>query len=367
MTASEALQSKTIAFLRFPLIVGVVLIHSTLGDVVINGVRMADAADFPLYDNFSYLFSQIFARIAVPLFFFISGYLFFFKTDGFSGQTYVAKMKKRARSILVPYLCWNLLIIVFRLVCEQLAPGLFSGRNKPVADYGWSDWLWAFWDTGHINPDAEGCMPINYPFWFIRDLMVVMVLSPLVYWVVRSLRHYSVLVLGVLWLAGWWFSVIGFSLDAFFFFSAGAYFGIFKKSFVDAVRGRAILLGIVYAVLAVAELCFREAEWIGYVHKLGILVGMAFAVALCAHFLAQGRWQASRFLSDGSFFVYAYHAMPLAFVIKLCFKLIHPQTDGALLFLYLFCPAVIILVGLGLYYGSKKYLPRFTAVITGGR
>lgn len=367
MTNSEVLQSKTIAFLRFPLIVGVVLIHSTLDDIVINGVRMADTADFPLYGNFSYLFSQVFARIAVPLFFFISGYLFFFKTDGFSGQTYVVKLKKRARTILVPYLCWNLLIIFFRLACEQLAPGLFSGRNKPMADYSWSDWLWAFWDTSHTNPALEEQMPINYPFWFIRDLMVVMIFSPLVYLLVRRFRQYAVGALGVLWLTGWWFDVAGFSITAFFFFAAGAYFGIFKKSFVNAVRKRVLLLGAIYAVFVICELVFRQADWMDYWHNLGILAGMAFAFGLCAKFLSDGRWKASRFLADSSFFVYAYHAMPLAFIVKVCFKLLHPQTDGALLFLYLFCPAVTVIVGLGIYYGLKKYLPRFTAVITGGR
>lgn len=55
MEKTKALQSKTIAFLRFPLIVGVVLIHSTLTDVVIGDVKMTDVADYPFFSSFSYL------------------------------------------------------------------------------------------------------------------------------------------------------------------------------------------------------------------------------------------------------------------------------------------------------------------------
>lgn len=252
MQTNEMLQSKTIAFLRFPLIVGVVLLHSTMTDVVINGTLMVDVAAYPFFRSFSYLFSEVFSCIAVPLFFFISGFLFFYRSDGFDGRTYAGKLKKRARTILVPYVIWNLLIIVFYLFAELLFSGLTSGRNKPVADYSVADWFWAFWNTQHINPEVRGAYPINYPFWFIRDLMVVMLFSPLVYFLVKRMKHYAVIVLGALWMTGCWFGVSGFSLDAFFFFSAGAYFGIHKKSFL--MQNAVLPLAVVYALFAIVQL-----------------------------------------------------------------------------------------------------------------
>lgn len=313
-----------------------------------------------------FLISKIFASIAVPLFFFISGYLFFGKTNGFGQQDYINKMKKRARSILIPYLFWNLLIILLYLFIEQLTPGLFSGRNKPVSDYTWSDWLWAFWDMKHINSGGDS-MPINYPFWFIRDLMVVMFFSPLVYFLLKRLKQYAVLSLGVLWFTGCWFPVVGFSIIALFFFSAGAYLGIFKKDFTETAKAHADILAIAYTLFAIVILTFRETGWVIYIHNLSILIGMVVAIGGCARFLEQGCWRVNRFLSEGSFFIYAAHAMPLAFVIKACFKLIQPQSEGSLLFLYLFCPAITISVCLAAYYLLNRYLPRFTAIITGGR
>lgn len=84
MMNNEMLQSRTIAFLRFPLIVGVVLIHSKMSDVVIGGVKMANVTDYPVFEKFMHLFSEIFPAIAVPLFFFISGFLFFYKVETLS-------------------------------------------------------------------------------------------------------------------------------------------------------------------------------------------------------------------------------------------------------------------------------------------
>ena len=109
----EELQSKSIDFLRFPLIVGVVLIHAHFSNVIMNGVNVNILHEYscPIYDTTSYFFSELIGRIAVPLFFFISGFLFFYRSKEFSLSVYRHKLKNRGRSILLPYLFWNLMII----------------------------------------------------------------------------------------------------------------------------------------------------------------------------------------------------------------------------------------------------------------
>lgn len=89
---NEQLQSKVIKFLRFPLIVGVVLIHTQL--TTINGVEgdtqlpQSFHGVFPIYETVSYLVAHLLARIAVPLFFVFSGFLFFYKTQEFTAKIY---------------------------------------------------------------------------------------------------------------------------------------------------------------------------------------------------------------------------------------------------------------------------------------
>lgn len=153
-------ESETISYLRFPLIVLVVMIHSKFDGVVVNGVGLMHDGGFPCYSTISTLVSNIIASIAVPLFYFISGFLFFFKTAFFSFDVYCSKIKKRAKTILIPYLCWNLFVILLLLAAESVFPGLLSGKNKLVVDYTFTDWLWSFYDTSHINPTVEGAFPI---------------------------------------------------------------------------------------------------------------------------------------------------------------------------------------------------------------
>ena len=156
----EELQSKSIDFLRFPLIVGVVLIHAHFSNVIMNGVNVNILHEYscPIYDTTSYFFSELIGRIAVPLFFFISGFLFFYRSKEFSLSVYRHKLKNRGRSILLPYLFWNLMIISYSILIQTI-PGLSSSTNQLMDMYSLTDWLDAFWS---IN---GGC-PICYQFWF---------------------------------------------------------------------------------------------------------------------------------------------------------------------------------------------------------
>ena len=48
MIENEELQSKTIKFLRFPLIIGIVFIHTNLAEVNIGGQLWAAKGQFPI-------------------------------------------------------------------------------------------------------------------------------------------------------------------------------------------------------------------------------------------------------------------------------------------------------------------------------
>lgn len=367
---NEELQSKTISFLRFPLIVGVVFIHARYNELVFNNVNLVKDGYFPVYTFISYLFSTILPRVAVPLFYFISGFLFFYKVASFTGHIYWNKLKKRAKTIFIPYLFWNLLVMAFFFLAQTFLTELVSGKNKLISDYTLSDWLWAFWNTNKINPSvnaAAGAYPICFQFWFIRDLMIVMLFSPLVYFCLKKLRLYAVTGLGILWFFNCWFNVVGFSITAFFFFSSGAYFSIYGKNVVEVMKPFLPVSALLFVTSIVVELCFGGQSWCDYVRGMNILFGIVFAITLSAHFIKRGKWKVNYFLSDSSFFVYAYHGMVLTVVVKLLFKVIQPHSDGMWLLFYLICPTLVIFAGLFIYYLLRKFFPKPTAWITGGR
>ena len=50
--------------------------------------------------------------VAVPVFFIISGYFFFYQTKAFGKEAYSKKLRKRIKTLLIPYLLWNLLPVL---------------------------------------------------------------------------------------------------------------------------------------------------------------------------------------------------------------------------------------------------------------
>ena len=69
MSSNNDRLSKTIMFLRFPLIVAVVFIHTNLADVMINGRLLVNEGQFPIHDLFRHIITNELARIACSSFF----------------------------------------------------------------------------------------------------------------------------------------------------------------------------------------------------------------------------------------------------------------------------------------------------------
>lgn len=361
MTYDE-LQSKSIDFLRFPLIVGVVFIHAYSATVKLQGVDLGTEAYLPVYNTVSEFCSQVVARIAVPLFFFISGFLFFYHTEWTVGS-YKYKLNRRVKTLLIPYLFWNFSVLILFFIAQSLPgiSGLFSGMNKLIGDYDFMDFLGAFWGMG-----KDG-MPIVYPFWFIRDLMVVVLFSPAVYTFVQYGKKYGVMLLGIMWYFGWWSDIAGFGAVSFFFFTAGAYFSINKLNIILIFRKLFVLSLVIYPLLALADLLTKTYEFNHYIHDLGIVVGIVFLFNLVSHYLEKGKIAAISFLTSATFFVFACHEPWLTLIRKTLFKILKPETDALMTVLYFLAPALIIAVTLSVYALLKRYFPRFTQIITGGR
>jgi peptidoglycan/LPS O-acetylase OafA/YrhL len=136
-------------------------------------------------------------RWALPFLGLISGYLFF-RTFTPTTAGYLAKLRTRARTILLPFLVWSAVAL---LVAWGTGMPEFHGPITSPADALYH-WL--------VRPCAA-------LLWFLQALMACIVLSPLVYLAVRALRYW-VLVLALVWwvtglrpeVLGAWISPIAF-------------------------------------------------------------------------------------------------------------------------------------------------------------
>lgn len=339
---------STISALRFPLIVCVVLIHTPL------------AADNLSYQFFCRLVSFV-TRAAVPAFFLFSGFLFFHEGAVFSWDLYIRKLQRRLTTLLIPYLFWNGLVL-FRFYFTQHILGITDGNVLVVSEFTVSDWFRAFWDL-------YGGNPICFQFWFIRDLMVMALLSPLIFLLIRY-NYVRWIFLSTVFLL-WVLNVpcpTGLSAGSVFFFSLGALFSINGYDLIALVRR---LLKPVLMILPVI-LLLDVFSWNGIfselpLDKIGILLVIIAVVGVTSHMLEEGKMQINKELMDSTFFIYAAHPLLVAPLHFLIMKTLHPTLGIILISLYVGITALIIVVLFYVYRILKRWFPTLTAVITGGR
>lgn len=347
----EDLLSKVITFLRFPLIIGVVMIHTQiLFDI--NGIEATNSIThpynnvFPIYERVIYLFAHIITRISVPMFYMFSGFLFFYKKDTFTNDIYIDKVKKRLLTLFVPYLIWNILYIF----CSNLSC-LIGVNNEELIGSGYTivDWLKLLY------------FPPSVQFGFIRDLLIMVICSPIIYWLIKKIKLLFIILAGLFWYND------GYSADAIFFFSLGAYLSIQKINFAVILKPHTTLLGIIYVILISLALIFMDYEWSINAKKISIIIGLAFFISLSASLIAKGTWKINKFLADSNFFIYAYHTIAIPVILLLLKRIYTFDTDIELIILYFLWNSIVIALGLFIYYIMKKYLPKITNFITGGR
>lgn len=358
------LQSKVIAFMRFPLIVLVLFSHCNF--TTLSG----EWASLPFTSSFIDIFSQRIAPIANALFFFISGFLFF-KTGQFSADIYLKKLARRVFSLLVPYLLWNLLYLLLAIII-----GLFAGKvpilGIPMDQMTFGTALKAFWNIALIRGDSSITSPIAVQFWFVRDLMVAMVFSPVIFAVIRLFILVSgrrplvryLLFMAIIFAFGYWPDIVGFNPDCWLFFAYGAYFGIRKREFIVAMLPYALPAALLLAVLIGIE------QWVpcAFVYRLEYVVGLVFTFSFTTNMVRAGLWYVNMTLANGSFFIYAYHYMVLGFVVMLLGNgLITPHNWWLGLIIYLLSVTLVVALGLLLYWLMRTRLPFTTFILMGGR
>ncbi len=119
--------------------------------------------------------SQGLARAAVPLFFLISGYLFFRKMGKGGRAVFAAKIGKRTRTLLLPYVVWAVYGIALYAALQMLPPLRSSFSNWMISDYSLPKLV-----------KTIAITPIPGQLWFLRDLYVMTLMSPAVYLLIRG-------------------------------------------------------------------------------------------------------------------------------------------------------------------------------------
>lgn len=332
-------QYEVIRQLRFPMIVLVTFAHS-YGKVE-EGFSLL-ASEWNTYEFLKLLVSQTLVKVAVPVFFIMSGYLFFANVDKWDVVTYKKKILRRIKTLLLPYLIWNLLMAV---KLKTFSMNMF----------------WAFWNPAGKQIDWFGneqlmTAPANMPLWFLRDLMVVSLLTPIIYILVRRLGYWLMAVLTVLYLSGVCAFIPGISAYAVFFFTLGAILSIRKMDLVEIFNrfewpayGLSIILGVAMMItystpiFSSLMLCFR-------------LIGAIAVFCLASRILSATNKRLPLVVCKSAYFIYLAHYVFFFSFIDTAFFSLFGTSIPALSLHYLLAPLikVTILTTIYIFYNRLK-------------
>lgn len=364
--------SQTINFLRFPLIIGIVFLHNNpvaaFGDKTIG-------VDNSLICFYTQMIIKALSETAVPLFFIISGILFFYNFE-MSFQCYKRKLASRTKTLIIPYLFWNAFYFIFVLSLQSI-PALshfFNPNNKPLIQYNFLDYFDAF--TGTISSN-----PVAYQFWFIRDLIIMSFLSPLFYFCLKRFKLQTLLALFCLW----YFNLFDFHFirnNSLFFFFCGCIISTtdfqitilnkFGNYIVVAfiVLFTLFILGNYYNCMPLHAFCLSN-NCINLIFKIVLLVQLTSFWIIASNLKTTTFYSMFLRLSPYSFFVFAAHEPTLSVIRKVCYRFI-PQYEGIIGLIqciaYIFLiPGITIITVLLIGYTIKMVAPKPYAFVTGGR
>lgn len=347
---------KAISFL---LMVMVVFLHSyNLKIKFTTGTELIEKG----YNSFIQdLISQGITRIAVPLFFIISGYLFFLSFKRGSLPEFFSKYKKRSKTLVLPYLIWSIYGVLLFLILQLIPFSKPFFTNELITDYSVSKLL----NRIFINP-------IPYQLWFIRDLIVLVFLSPILYWLIKYFKFYVISI----FLITWFFQLnyLIFSNEALLFFALGAFFSIKKINIQKIkVKKQNILFCIIWVSLIIIKTLLvyinYENEWlIRIFHKLSIMVGiisiwLIYDIIFKKIDIAKTKYYQ---LFQYTFFLYAFHE-PVLSIFKKAFYYILGHTELSSLLIYMLVPLVTISVSILIGFITRKIMPKYYYLMTGER
>ncbi|MCC3151878.1 acyltransferase [Hymenobacter sp. BT770] len=310
-------------------------------------------------------------RFRIPILFAISGYLFA-RREGH--EPHGARVRRRLRTLGLPYLLWSLLWLGALWALEQ-----FPITRQAVIDAEISP----FWPRQLLSQYSVGelvqrwlVMPAPFQLWFLRSLLVYNLAYP---WLRIAVLRRPGIYFGLAGLL--WFFMVPLPLvegEGLLFFGLGVWLALrdknvlappawFRPGLVAALWVGATVVKTWLAFHAGPPFSVPLAVLMLALHKLGEISGM-----LTAWFGLNGlvRWCMARgwfrWLTGFSFMIYVLHVPFVNYATELALRYA-PAVPHVHLLTYLVLPLLVILVSVGVGALLRWAVPGIYATLTGGR
>lgn len=295
-------------------------------------------------------------QAAVPMFFMISGYLFY---RTFKPENTKEKLLSRVRTLVIPYFLWNAIYTVFIVVLYKLN----FIKNVDI------EWNWKIL-IQTINSDFS-------PLWFLKYLIVFSLIAPAMYYLLKNkyigggvvaltvTLNIVFIACGVikapLYVNSNSFAMLNYQ---YVYYVVGAYSALHLKGIIEQPHNNKTVIGI----FGVSVLCllywmpfFKNSVLIGHTFRLFFVIFLWFAFDLLRDV------EIKPFLKT-SFFIYCSHLMIVQCiqgVIGITLTKVFETGSIIYLFEWVFIPIVTVLIVLCGAQILKRYTPAAWKVLTG--
>ncbi|NLR98342.1 acyltransferase [Rhizobium sp. P38BS-XIX] len=342
--------SSRINLMRIVLISGIVFVH-----IPFNPHSSPFSGAYGLFDWLRVFLRDSLFRVGVPCLSAISGYLLF--RNGTTSIEYGKTIRRKTRTVILPFMLWNcaFFIFVFALQAYGIGDGYMPDLSE-ASPHTLSTLLFAIDGT-----------PINLPLYFLRDLFVCILLSPILAFLIRRVPLLTLI--SLLMLAAWPVSIgIVLRNSILFSFSFGIYLSLYRVDVTIMDRYAPLIapafIGLA-ALLATAAYITGPGLplWLEICRNLMVLVGIPGFWALSAILIRSRVGQGLAGTGGLSFWIFCAH-YPLLF----CLWVLWNRGGSDIYPVFYLLAAGLALLLLPLTNGmARNALPSLYNVLTGSR
>lgn len=294
-------------------------------------------------------------NVAVPYFFVVSGFFIARRFDdtGWWRQA----ISKRIRTLLVPYMLWSIITVLAFYVIDVVIVNLLSGNSVTIPSL--RDMATGFMQILGLDLTR---MPRVFPFWFIRALFLLVLISPLIKKLLERFGGVFVIALFIGYIAVTFINdsslrtlfECGFSIHAVFYFAVGIYIARYNISSPSRVANLCLCsLGACLFVLRIV-LAYIEPKY------AGLLGAVSLPLVLYLVWCCIPQTQLPVWLTSCAFPIYMMHLLFIHLYGPLVKRL--PVGSWHILFCFIFtCMSCCVLATL------IRKIPKAAHVLYGNR
>ena len=342
----ESYYSKKIIWIQFICSILIVILHSNNinGYNLVKDGSLAGAIVLGIEE-----FISILGHCAVPTFFTISAFLFFRQ---FNMSIYKLKLLKRIKTLLVPYLIWNVIGVLFFAVLTNLS-FIAKYMNQSAVELNPFDLVF------------DVILSSYTPLWYVRNLMIYFLVAPVVYILIkRKIMGVMTIVVCVL------FNLITcssyYSLHNWLpMFMFGGWVALHHEDLIISStpntfkswrRYVIILYGILYLITFVSGNSNRIIYLYRCLSPVAVWLGFDYL-----KFPSEIKWW-----QKISFFIYCSHFFIVSIFQKLTL-LLFGKAWGSAFIVYFITPPIVLSIVFIVSLVMKKKFPKLWGILNGGR